>query len=223
MDTVQPIISNPRFIDETGNAYSRLTVLGFAKTVPNGQSTIAAWRCLCRCGKTIIVRGGHLRKGHTQSCGCLKRERVTASVTTHGKYRTPEYRVWKGLLSRCYAKNQPAYRNYGGRGIRACARWRKSFQNFLDDMGPRPSSHHTIERIQNDGPYSPKNCCWATRREQAQNKRSNRHITSQGQTKTITGWSRHLGGSTSCIHNRLARGWSIERAVTTPIRGLKLL
>lgn len=211
---------NHGFKDETGNIYGRLKVIGFARWVPSGSYRRAAWKCRCVCGKISVISGSHLRNGHTQSCGCYRRDVMRSIHTTHGESYSSEYNIWGAIISRCYNLNQLAYPNYGGRGIRVCVRWRKSFQAFLDDMGMKPSPSHTIERIDNAGSYTPENCKWATRDEQAQNKRNNRRLTLHGETLTLAQWERRLGGSGSTVHNRLRLGWSIERALTTPVRPL---
>lgn len=128
------------------------------------------------------------------------------------------YRMWRGMHNRCYNANQKSYLHYGGRGIFVDQRWhgREGFENFLLDMGEKPEEA-TLERIDNDGPYSPNNCRWATKAEQASNKRNNRWITVNGQTMTLAQWARQLGCSPSNILHRLSSGMSEEQAVTTPI------
>lgn len=122
----------------------------------------------------------------------------------------PEYNIWKGIRNRCFNKNNQAYDRYGGRGIKLCLRWKASFMNFFMDMGPRPSKKHSIDRMDNDGNYSPKNCRWATREEQANNKRGNINITYKGETKTLKQWSRYLSFNYHRAHQRLQAGWEFE-------------
>lgn len=119
---------------------------------------------------------------------------------------SPEYRTWIGMRRRCNDSKHLAYARYGGRGIRVCARWQKSFENFLEDMGSRPSGL-VLDRIDNDGDYMPKNCRWATRKEQARNQSTNRLISWKGATRSVAEWAERLGLDFNLIHGRLANGW----------------
>lgn len=129
-----------------------------------------------------------------------------------------KYRVWRAMHNRCYDSNVKSFKDYGGRGITVCDRWhgRQGFHAFLADMGEKPEGA-TLDRIDNNGPYSPENCRWATRYEQASNKRNNRWITANGQTKTLSQWARDLNTSTGLILYRLKAGMSEEQAVTKPV------
>jgi len=155
--------------NETGKRYGRLTVIRRSdKATYRG----ASWLCRCDCGMKTVVASCHLRKGDTRSCGCLRVDVGRELLTTHGLYyeRMSEYWTWNDMIRRCYSPKRKRYPDYGGRGIRVCKRWRESFANFFADMGPRPK-RLTLERKNNDGNYTPKNCCWATRKQQVHNRR----------------------------------------------------
>lgn len=191
--------------DETGNVYGRLTVL-----YPVAVEHQLIWLCRCECGTLLRVKGVMLRCGNTKSCGCSK--------IRHGQCRrgrlTPEYRCWKDMNTRCYRSTCKHYKNYGGRGIQVCEQWRESFETFFADIGARPSDRHSIDRIDNDGNYEPDNCRWSEKREQDSNRRTNRLITHNGVTKTMTEWGRVLGVHPVTIHLRLKKGWPLERALS---------
>jgi hypothetical protein len=146
-----------------GTKYGRLLALA------NGTAATFQVPCRCDCGVEVRVRVAQLVTGKTRSCGCLQREITGARRRTHGKSRTPEHRAWRGMLDRCTLPTHISYPYYGGRGITVCERWR-SFANFLADMGPKPTSKHTLDRINGNGNYEPSNCRWATWSEQNRNR-----------------------------------------------------
>lgn len=136
--------------------------------------------------------------------------------TTHGLSKTPEYRVWSLMKSRCENKNSSGYFKYGAKGIKVCHRWRK-FETFFVDMGERPSPKHSIDRIDSSKGYFQKNCRWATAEQQNNNRGNNKHCTINGVTKTIGQWCRFFRIGDNTVWNRIRRGWSFEKAVSTAI------
>lgn len=133
------------------------------------------WSCLCTCGRKCKVPAGILVSGRTRSCGCLRAELVRTYSVTHGQARSREYKIWRGMKSRCYNPRQENYKHYGGRGIQVCKRWLNSFENFLSDMGPAPINNE-LDRKNNDGNYTPKNCRWITHLENCHNKRKRQKL-----------------------------------------------
>ena len=172
----------PRFIDRTGQVFGRLTVLEEAISGRNRK-----WRCQCLCGNVVIVQGGNLQRGVSRSCGCLHKELLRQRLTKHGSaaggQRTSTYQTWQSMLKRCSNPNNHHYHLYGGRGILVCERW-KDFNNFLADMGEKPTGM-SIERRDNDRGYEPDNCTWATNETQIRNRRVTRYVTICGQRLVI--------------------------------------
>ena len=197
--------------DLVGRQFGRWTVV--EKGPIRGHNRL--WRCVCTCGTQRDVLGFTLRKGASQSCGCLNAERAS-SRGKHHLSGTSEYDTWHQMINRCYNSAFIYYPLYGGRGISVCDRWRHSVEHFYADMGPKPSPEHTLERIDNDASYSPENCRWATKKEQARNRRSTRFLTHNGETLSMAEWAERIGVSPNAMYMRLRKGWSVERAVTTP-------
>ena len=214
-----------------GDRFGRLTVIGpagFIERPKKKRGSNYIWHkpvylCQCDCGNTCTVAHYHLAQGQTKSCGCLVDEH-TKSLTKHGdkrsRYRSRLYVIWSGIIERCRNPRSPNWKNYGARGITICPEWEESYQTFKDwALSHGYKDGLTIDRIDNDGDYSPDNCRWVTAAEQARNRRTNRPITIGGETLLASDWARRIGAASSGIINqRLARGWSLEEACTTPSR-----
>lgn len=141
----------------------------------------------------------------------------------HGMHKSPENIAWRHMKDRCSNPKSQRFDRYGGRGISVCERWANSFEAFYEDLGPRPSSEHSIERIDNDGNYEPGNVIWALREQQENNKSTNVFLTHDGETLTLAQWSRKLGIEKKTLSHRLKAGWSVDLALTTPVEGRQWL
>jgi hypothetical protein len=205
----------PKKLYLVGTTFGRLKVMddGPLQIRPNGQR-IRSSLCLCSCGNYCTVLNGHLRSGHSRSCGCLAVETTRIRATIHGHARKGQisktFISWEHLINRCTNTNDAAWKNYGGRGISVCDRWLR-FENFLADMGEKPEGK-MIERKNNNGNYEPSNCCWATSFEQNRNKRNNRNYTVKGVTACFDVICHLLSISRSTVNYRLRTGWPIEKA-----------
>jgi hypothetical protein len=208
-----------RVIDEVGNRYGRWLVLKRAGQSKAGQTV---WLTECDCGQQGKVLAGNLRSGRSRSCGCLQREGLAARATTHGMRGYPEYMVWLDMVKRCENPKAANFHNYGGRGIEVCPQWRKSFETFYQDMGARPSTSHSLERVDNSLGYDSVNCTWATRKEQCRNRRTNKLLAFQGVTMCVAAWADKIGISNKTLSHRVRDlGWPIEKALTTSVRKQK--
>jgi hypothetical protein len=175
------------------------------------------------CARPFLATLGAVNSGKGKYCGLpCQLTALHAGMVTHGAARadseTPEYTAWRHMRERCSNPRDRHYPDYGGRGISVCAAWRESFEKFLADVGPRPGPGYSIDRIDNDGHYKPGNVRWATRSEQARNRRNNRIVTLNGESRCLADWCRITGLSFKCLQNRLNRGWPVERALMTASR-----
>lgn len=205
-----------------GTIIGKLTLL---EKIEDGKTPSRSnWKCLCECGNIGTFNIKNILKGIRQSCGCLIIENSGRRIHGQASRRTgetPEYKTWMNMLARCSdsegLKKRKEYKNYIGRGITVCDRWKSSFQNFFDDMGRKPSSKHSIDRINNDGNYEPSNCRWATSVQQGNNRRFNKLIKINDQVKTLEEWSRDFNIKSSVARKRIESGWPIKEAFLTPI------
>ena len=203
-------------IDLTGNIYGRLTVICQVENTKEGR---ARWKCRCDCGNEKDIPGKDLRRGNIKSCGCLRREASSSRKKTHGASESRLYYIWLTMKQRCNNPNNHKARDYRNRGITICSEWNEfeEFQKWALANGY--ADNLTIDRIDNDGNYEPKNCRWATAIEQGSNKRNNVNITFDGKIKNIAQWAREYGLKHGVVQKRIKYlGWSIEKALTTPAR-----
>lgn len=195
-----------KVIDITGQTFGKLTVL---KEAGRSSENRATWLCKCECGKEATVIGKHLRNGTTKSCGCI--------VNKHNMTDTPTWTTWRAMMKRCYETTSKHYTRYGARGILVQESWHE-FVNFYNDMGERPDGT-SLDRINNDGNYEITNCRWADNFTQNNNRGDyNTKLTLGNLTLNINEWSRKLDIKPTAITERLRRGWSVEKTLTTPCK-----
>jgi len=197
-----------RNFPKIGHRFGRLTVTTNAVNTPTG--TIV--QCRCDCGTLRSFFLGNLRKGHTKSCGCLKIEEAGKQQITHGLSQTPEYHIWDAIIQRCTNPNDRGWHKYGGRGITVCRHWRR-FENFIRDMGRRPTPRHSIDRTDNDRGYCPSNCKWVTKKEQSRNTRATRFLEHKGRTMCLAAWAAELGISSPQLHVALKLRGSLSAVI----------
>lgn len=198
-------------IDLTGKRFGRLVVLEEAERKPN--QTIR-WLCKCDCGNIKSIKSAHLIGGQINSCGCLRNELNLKRSITHGMNNTRIHRIWVGIRTRCYNKNEKCYKYYGGRGIKICDKW-KTFEGFYEDMKEGYADNLTIDRINVDGDYCKENCRWADKETQANNMRTNRMVTVNGINYTLANLCKEYGLKYKTIHKKLSKGIPIENILKT--------
>lgn len=200
--------------DHSGRRFGRLEAIRYVGT--DSKSRQALWLCRCNCGSYATVKSANLSKGAVKSCGCLAPDVTRERSTTHGGSKLSEYRCWQGMIQRCTDPSAIGYGRYGGIGVNVCARW-KRFESFLADVGRRPTEQHTLDRFPNNkGNYEPGNVRWATKKEQARNRRDNYLITFNDETKTLAEWAEISGLCRTVISRRLKAGWPVHAAINTP-------
>lgn len=202
--------------DLLGQRFGRLLVV--SKSEERCNSGIK-WNCLCDCGNSVCVPGLNLRCGDTRSCGCLQKEMVAARMTSHGatvgRKRDRLYGVWAGMLTRTRNPNADNYKYYGGRGISVCDDWLR-YENFRDwalNNGYDDMADHgkcTIDRVDDDGDYCPNNCRWVSASVQANNQRSNKLLTYNGETHNIKEWSVKLNINYSTLKKYVRNGKTLD-------------
>lgn len=212
------------YIAVTGNA-TNISGIRFGKLTPLGPIRKSAgghiiWLCQCDCGSTTEARACHLKSGHTQSCGCSgSRTSAAERFSTHGLGKSREYKSWAHIVRRCTNPNNPAFADYGGRGITVCDEWRHNFQTFYDHVSVLPHSGekgYSIDRIFNNGNYEPGNVKWSTAKEQSRNTRANVMLTHNDKIQCVADWAKELDIPSAVLHKRLLRGWSAQKTLATP-------
>lgn len=203
-----------------GKRFGLWTVVSFSHFVKYPKCYLDYFNCRCDCGTEQVIPKGNLTRGLTKSCRCAQGEYLNASrPPKHGMSSSKEFRAYQKIIERCTNPKVRSYKDYGGRGITFCERWRgeQGFINFIADMGKSPSAKHSIDRIDNEGNYEPSNCRWATKSEQSRNRRSNRLLTFNGVEKLLVEWSEITKISEACITKRLSYGWTVEEALTRKV------
>lgn len=209
-----------KFTDLTGQKFGRLTVLERTDDYisPKGDRTIQ-WLCLCECGNKRKVQSSHLKDGHTKSCGCLNKDILSNTASTHRDSETLLYKVYQNMKQRCVNPKNQRYKFYGGKGITVCKEWDDDYLEFKKwalDNGYKQGL--SIDRIDINLGYEPSNCRWAEYKVQNNNRSNNHYITHNNVTKTIAEWAYEYDLSYHVLLWRIHKGWDINRALTTPTR-----
>lgn len=217
--TNHDFITRPhRIKDLTSQRFGRWTALEISGRNRHNQ---ILWLCLCDCGNLSKIPSGTLSSGRSKSCGCLHKEIVSVKQTTHGLYSHPLYRTWNSMVHRCCSPTDKDYLSYGGRGISVFDRWTDNpleFINYASSLPNCGTEGYTLDRIDNNGNYEPGNIKFSTSLEQGNNKRSCQYFTYLNKTQCLSAWSREFGITRYVLSRRIKKGWSIEKALTTPVR-----
>ena len=218
--------------DLTGQKFGRLTVIAFheKRKSPCGN-TKYMWKCQCDCGNYVIVDADNLKSGHVRSCKCMRKEISTRRIVQqcelnikHGLAGTKVYYAWHAMIERCYNPSDNSFRNYGARGITVCDEWRNDIQSFYKWAKQNGYNEHakgqdcSIDRIDVNGNYEPKNCRWVNQVVQANNRRTNKRLVYKDQIYTMAELARKTGVNYKVLGNRLRRGWSVDMAVSIEVK-----
>lgn len=202
--------------DMTGERFGRLTVISYAGKAPNGHSM---WECKCSCGSFVKVSGSNLKSGKQVSCGCKRREQAGQLNLIHGESKSRLHSIWCNMITRTENPHGTAYPCYGGKGIAICPEWRNDFSAFKNWAEANGYAEDlTIDRIDNNKGYSPDNCRWVTWKDQFNHRTTCHYLTFRERTQSIAQWAEELGISKSALYQRISAGWSVDRALTEPIR-----
>lgn len=194
---------------KVGDVVGRWTVVAEAER----RNSQRCWACRCSCGKESVIRENAIQRGESQSCGCLRREKHIERIRDHGLSETAEYKVWSHLISRCTNPKDKSYKDYGGRGISVSPSWLSSFTSFLRDVGPRPTSKHSLDRTNNNGNYDSENAHWILRSKQNRNKRSNKVLSIGSESLCLVDWVERTTLLYHTVKRRLMYGWTPEEAL----------
>ena len=200
-----------------GQRFGRWTVI--ESTTPYTWRTRVRDRFICRCdcGTVRAVIGTAMRNGSSHSCGCLTRERSRNKHTKHGRYQTPEYKVWQAMIARCFNPKNPRFDDYGERGISVCEEWR-DFRAFHRDMGDRPSPIYSLDRIDNARGYEPGNCKWSLPHQQMTNRRCTRFVDVGDRKIPLADLAIKHKIPANTLRFRILKGWPLSEALNKPVR-----
>lgn len=206
--------------DKSGQRYGRLTVIRRTE-----NSKHPKWECVCDCGNIKSIYQSNLISGDAKSCGCYSLEEKIKNNTTHGLSKTRLFRIYQGMKNRCYNQNIKGYKDYGAKGIIICKDWLDDFVSFYNwSLKNSYADNLTIDRINTNGNYEPNNCRWATMKEQENNRTNNHLITFQNKTQTLSQWADEIKMDMNRLYSRIVKlGWSVEKAITTPVSTHKKL
>lgn len=210
---------NRKFEYHKGQMFGELTFLeeDFHEKEVTGFQKYRKAVVQCFCGKKFITRISGLKNGRVTSCGCRRRDAHLRRITRHNMSGSSEYSSWESMKARCLNPKNRFYSNYGGRGIKVCERW-MNFKNFLQDMGNKPSSDYTIDRIDVNGDYCPENCRWSDRHTQDRNRRTNIKFEINGEVKILMDIAKEHGLHQQTIKSRVSKGMTIEEAISKPYK-----